>query len=64
MACRVIDRALQVHGAKGVSQDSWLSAAYAGQRTLRIADGPDEVHLMSLGKAVQRQHTRTLRAKL
>ena len=52
MSCKIIDRALQMHGAKGVSQDTWLSYAYAGQRTLRIADGPDEVHLMTLAKAV------------
>ena len=45
MALRVLDRAIQVHGAKGVSQDSFLAAAWAHQRTLRLADGPDEVHL-------------------
>jgi acyl-CoA dehydrogenase len=43
-------------GAKGVSQDTWLSYAYAGQRTLRLADGPDEVHLMTLAKAVLSEH--------
>jgi acyl-CoA dehydrogenase len=44
MALRVLDRAIQVHGAGGVSQDFPLAAMWAGARTLRIADGPDEVH--------------------
>jgi acyl-CoA dehydrogenase len=48
---RILDRAIQVHGAAGVSSDTPLAALYAGVRTLRIADGPDEVHLSSLGKA-------------
>ena len=50
MALRVLDRAIQVHGAKGVSQDSFLAAAWAHQRTLRLADGPDEVHLDTIAK--------------
>ena len=50
MACKVIDRAMQVHGAMGVSQDVPLALMYAGQRTLRIADGPDEVHLQTVAK--------------
>jgi len=50
MALRVIDRAIQAHGGMGVSQDTPLAAAYAGIRTLRLADGPDEVHKMSLAK--------------
>lgn len=41
---RVLDRAMQVHGGAGVSQDFFLARAYAGMRTLRFADGPDEVH--------------------
>ena len=45
MACEVIDRAIQIHGAGGVSGDYFLAEAYAGARTLRLADGPDEVHL-------------------
>ncbi|KAI9334142.1 acyl-CoA dehydrogenase/oxidase [Obelidium mucronatum] len=45
MACRVIDRAIQAHGAAGVSQDFPLAYFYAMMRTLRIADGPDEVHM-------------------
>ena len=44
MALRVIDRAVQMHGAAGVSQDFPLAALWTGQRTLRLADGPDEVH--------------------
>jgi acyl-CoA dehydrogenase len=44
MAARVIDRAIQVHGGGGLSQDFPLAAAYAWQRALRFADGPDEVH--------------------
>ena len=63
MSLRVIDRAIQMHGAKGVSQDTWLSYAYAGQRTLRLADGPDEVHLMVLAKRVIKEMA-TLDAKL
>ena len=44
MALRVIDRAIQMHGAAGVSQDFPLAALWTSQRTLRLADGPDEVH--------------------
>jgi acyl-CoA dehydrogenase len=44
MACRVIDWAIQVHGGGGVADDFGLAYAYAGARTLRLADGPDEVH--------------------
>ena len=50
MACRVIDRAIQAHGAAGVSGDFDLAYAYAHARTLRIVDGPDEVHLESIAK--------------
>ncbi len=42
--CEIIDQAMQVHGATGISQWSHLSGMYTGQRTLRFADGPDEVH--------------------
>lgn len=48
MAQKVIDRAIQVHGGKGVSQDTFLAGAFAYARTIRIADGPDEVHRESL----------------
>lgn len=50
MACRVLDRAIQIHGAAGVSQDTFLASAYARVRSLRLADGPDEVHLESIAK--------------
>ena len=50
MACRVLDRAIQIHGAAGVSQDYFLARAYAGARSLRLADGPDQVHMMQLGR--------------
>jgi len=45
MACDVIDLAIQLHGGGGMSEDFPLAAAYAGARSLRLADGPDEVHL-------------------
>ncbi|MBM3352087.1 MAG: acyl-CoA dehydrogenase [Betaproteobacteria bacterium] len=50
MALRVIDWAMQVHGAAGVSDDFGLANAYAHQRTLRFADGPDEVHRNAIAK--------------
>ncbi|CAM9096820.1 unnamed protein product [Chrysoparadoxa australica] len=48
--CQVLDRAIQVHGGAGVSSDTFLAKAYAHMRTLRIADGPDEVHLRAIAK--------------
>jgi acyl-CoA dehydrogenase len=50
MALKVLDRAIQVHGGGGVSEDFGLAAAYAHLRTLRLADGPDEVHKMSIAR--------------
>ena len=50
MALNVLDRAIQLHGGAGVSGDFWLSHAWAGARTLRLADGPDEVHKAHLAK--------------
>ena len=50
MTLNVIDRAIQIHGAMGVCDDVPLAAMYAGARTLRIADGPDDVHLMVLAR--------------
>src|SRR5690606_31401932 len=50
MALNVIDRAIQIHGGAGVSQDFFLARAYAHIRTLRLADGPAEVHLGQVGK--------------
>jgi acyl-CoA dehydrogenase len=52
MACAVLDRAIQIHGALGLSQDAWLAHAYAGARSLRLADGPDEVHIAALAKSM------------
>jgi len=48
---RVLDRAIQAHGGAGVSQDTFLAAAWAGVRTLRLADGPDEVHTEAIAKS-------------
>jgi len=50
MTLRVLDRAIQAHGGAGVSQDTFLAAAWANVRTLRLADGPDEVHMESIAK--------------
>ncbi len=50
VACKVIDRAIQVHGGGGVSDDFPLAAMYAHARTLRLADGPDEVHKLSIAR--------------
>jgi acyl-CoA dehydrogenase len=50
MALRVLDRAIQAHGGAGVSGDTFLAGACANVRTLRLADGPDEVHRESLAK--------------
>jgi len=54
--CHIIDQAIQMHGATGVSQWTPLSRMYAGQRTLRIADGPDEVHHLVVGRNELRQY--------
>jgi acyl-CoA dehydrogenase len=50
MALRVLDRAIQAHGGAGVSEDTFLAAAWAGVRTLRLADGPDEVHTEAIAR--------------
>ena len=50
MVCRVIDRAIQAFGARGVSGDEELASMYAHARTLRLVDGPDEVHLRAIAK--------------
>jgi acyl-CoA dehydrogenase len=50
MACQVIDRAIQIHGGAGLSQDTFLAEAYTYARFMRIGDGPDQVHLSALGK--------------
>jgi acyl-CoA dehydrogenase len=54
--CEIIDQAIQMHGATGVSQWTPLSRMYTGQRTLRLADGPDEVHHMVVGRNELRRH--------
>ena len=56
MAVQVIDRAIQVHGAAGVTQFTPLAQMYAHMRTLRIADGPDEVHKMTIARREIRRH--------
>jgi acyl-CoA dehydrogenase len=53
----VVDKAIQAHGAGGVSQDFPLAAAWAGARSLRFADGPDEVHKRSLARRELRKYT-------
>ncbi|MGH1487786.1 MAG: acyl-CoA dehydrogenase family protein [Acidimicrobiales bacterium] len=56
MALGVLDRAIQVHGAAGVTQFTPLAHMWAHMRTLRIADGPDEVHKMTIARREIRQH--------
>lgn len=55
MALDVIDRAIQIHGAAGLSQDTPLAHMFAYARTLRLADGPDQVHMMQLGRNLARR---------
>jgi acyl-CoA dehydrogenase len=50
VALRVLDRSIQAHGGAGVSQDTFLASSWAAIRTLRLADGPDEVHIESIAK--------------
>ena len=56
MSLDVIDRAIQAHGGMGVCQDTFLAAAWAEQRTLRLADGPDEVHRAQIAKLELKQY--------
>ena len=56
MALKVIDRAIQIHGALGISQDTPLAAMWMGQRTLRLADGPDEVHRRLIAREELKQY--------
>jgi acyl-CoA dehydrogenase len=56
MALTVIDWAIQAHGAAGVSDDFLLASMYAQARTLRLADGPDEVHRNQIGKLELKRH--------
>jgi len=57
MACQILDWAIQAHGGAGVSQDFPLASLYAGIRTLRLADGPDEVHRATIAKLELARHT-------
>ena len=57
MACQVLDWAIQAHGAAGICDDFGLAHAYASARTLRLADGPDEVHLNQIGRLELAKHT-------
>ena len=56
MAQKVIDRAIQIYGGAGISQDTPLAGMYAGIRALRIADGPDEVHLRDIARLELKEH--------
>jgi acyl-CoA dehydrogenase len=56
MSCMIHDMAIQAHGGGGVCQDYGLAAGYAGQRTLRLADGPDEVHRAAIAKDELRRY--------
>jgi acyl-CoA dehydrogenase len=56
MACQVIDWAMQVFGAAGICDDHGLADMYAQARTLRYADGPDEVHRNAIGKMELKAH--------
>jgi acyl-CoA dehydrogenase len=57
VALKIIDRAIQVHGGGGVSDDFPLASMYAHMRTLRLADGPDEVHKMTIARHELRRHS-------
>lgn len=59
MALQVLDRAIQAHGGAGVCQDYFLAAAWAHARTLRLADGPDEVHVESVAKLELAKYQKT-----
>ena len=56
MACQIIDWAIQAHGGAGVSSDFPLAHAYAGARSLRLADGPDEVHRSTIARLELARH--------
>jgi len=62
MALRVLDRAIQAHGGAGVCDDFFLARAWAGARTLRLADGPDEVHRESIAKMELQKYPQAARA--
>ncbi len=56
MSLAVLDRAIQAHGGMGVCQDTFLASAWANQRTLRLADGPDEVHIDQIARLELAKH--------
>lgn len=56
MAINVIERAIQMHGAMGLSQDSFLPRGFASARSIRLADGPDQVHMSQLGKRLIKRY--------
>ena len=56
MACAVIDRAIQIHGGGGITDITPLPAFYAWARALRLADGPDEVHLRTVARQELGRH--------
>lgn len=56
MASAVIDRAMQIHGAKGVSQDTFLARGFSYARVVRFADGPCQVHMSQLGRGLVKKH--------
>ena len=62
VAAKIIDRAIQVHGAGGISDDYPLAASWAWQRALRFADGPDEVHKMTIARRELRKHDPSFRS--
>ena len=57
MACDVIDDAIQMHGAAGLTEDFFLAEAYNYARQIRLADGPDQVHMMSLGRQIIQRYS-------
>ena len=59
MASRVIDDAMQMHGAAGLTDDFFMAEAYNYARQIRLADGPDQVHMMQLGRDIIRRHAGT-----
>ncbi len=63
MALKIIDDAIQAFGACGVTTDSGMARAYASVRTLRIADGPDEVHNRTIARLEYGKHSPALKAK-
>ena len=63
MSCQIVDWAIQAHGAAGLSVDFWLAEAYAHQRTVRIVDGPDEVHRSAIAKLELGKRTAAIQAR-